>query len=244
MGTVAYMSPEQARGQELDARTDLFSLGVVLYEMATGKMPFRGGTPAAIFDAILNQAPTPPRQLNPVLPIELEQIIHKALEKDRTVRYQSVADVRADLKRVKRDTESGRTSAAKAGAPPATIRGRQPWWLAAGVAAVLVILVPLVLAAFGLFHFGRELGPSIASSSSTESDSRKGSDLAEGLGPPRVTPFLVGDAVRKQPAWSPSGNLIAYVSDEAGNDDVWICDPSGTKTTSGSAIPRGPTRST
>jgi eukaryotic-like serine/threonine-protein kinase len=181
LGTVAYMSPEQARGQELDARSDLFSFGVVLYEMATGARPFKGETTAVIFDAILNKTPLPPTRANPELPAELERIILKALEKDPDVRYQTAIDLLADLKRLRRETESGRAYSAgvlAAGAP------RRKWPLYAGAAVACALLAILAL----WFARKREAPPRTAWQ--------------------QLTNFT--DSAT-QPALSPDGRMLAFV---------------------------------
>jgi eukaryotic-like serine/threonine-protein kinase len=142
IGTVSYMSPEQVRAKALDPRTDLFSFGVVLYKMATGKLPFRGESSAVIFKAILVQPPLPPARLNPDVPPKLEEIIDKCLEKDRNLRYQHASEIRADLQRLKRDTDSGRASSgAKTESAPTAKSRRFPWVLGGAVVAALMLAV-------------------------------------------------------------------------------------------------------
>jgi len=188
LGTVAYMSPEQARGEQLDARTDLFSFGVVLYEMATGRLPFPGNTSAVIFDAMLNQTPISPLRLNPGLPAKVEEIVNKALEKDRRLRYQSAADLRTDLARLKRDTDSG---IAPASSPNAVVTSRT-WWRGRGARWIGVgTMILASLLAIGGLMIRR-------SNKTTTSTSQY----------VRLTNFP--DSVT-QPALSPDGRMLTFV---------------------------------
>ena len=166
IGTVTYMSPEQVRGYELDRRTDLFSLGAVLYEMATGAMAFPGSTAGVIFEAILNRAPAPPLRRNPALPAELDRVIHKSLEKDRTLRYQSAADLRADLRRVKRETESSSSTRVPSAVaahpdnlydPNRAIARPKRWPLYAALGALLLLVV-----SGGSFWYKKHSGAAVA----------------------------------------------------------------------------------
>ena len=151
LGTVAYMSPEQVRGLELDRRTDLFSFGVVLYEMVTGILPFRGDTSGTIFDSILHNIPPDAVRLNPDLPVKFEELISKALDKDREVRYQSAAELKADLRRVKRDGESGRLQA-RSSKPGKTLRRGRAWWKWLP-AAVLLLAILAFAGRWSYSHF-------------------------------------------------------------------------------------------
>jgi Tol biopolymer transport system component len=219
VGTVAYMSAEQVRGEELDARTDLFSLGLVLYEMATGRQAFAGNTSGVIFHAILSQAPTSVRRLNPELPPKLEEIINKALEKDREMRYQSASELRTDLKRLRRDTDSGpSTGGAALGGPTETTaavpRGQELRSDSQMVAALVkrhkaaLLVATLVVAAVAValaawFHY--------------RTPRRTGRAL-------KIVPFTTFAGEESGPVFSPDGNAIAFAwgGEKDDNQDIYV----------------------
>ncbi len=201
MGTVAYMSPEQALGEPVDSRSDLFSFGVVLYEMATGALPFQGASTTALFDAILHKAPVAPVRLNPEVPAELERIISKALEKDRKLRCQTASEMRADLTRLKRDTDSSRVVATAEPAPTPVVaaprRRLSPW--------PVVAVVSMALVAYLLLERRALLRPApdpLASATFSQ--------LTDEAGPERF------------PSLSPDGKSVAYASAAAGNLDIFL----------------------
>ncbi|HYA25590.1 MAG TPA: protein kinase, partial [Terriglobales bacterium] len=217
VGTISYMSPEQARGEDLDARSDLFSLGTVIYQMATGQLPFAGNTSAVIFNAILERDPVPTTQLNPALPTRLQEIVERLLEKDRDLRYQSAADLRGELKRLKRDSESGHktrpisepsiaaatppSSAASVSSSSAVVAAARQHKLGLGITSLLV-LVLVVAGAYGIYAF-------LSRSQPTPFQNFSVSKVTE-TGKARLV------------AISPDGKYILNVVEDNGQQSLWL----------------------
>ncbi len=227
LGTVAYMSPEQVRGKELDHRTDLFSFGVVLYEMATGALPFRGNTSGVIVDGILNRTPVPPVRLNPDLPPRLQELINKALEKEPKFRCQTAAEMRADLERLGRDSSSSHLTASPSdstdGALPSaqsasdgSTRARSAPLRSAGTVSrrygwMLGALAAILLAGLGVWFFGNRFRPTLQN------------PLADAHFA-RLTDF---EGAETNPAISPDGKFVAFISNRSGAFDIWLIQASG-----------------
>ena len=202
LGTIAYMSPEQARGEELDARTDLFSLGVALYEMATGRPAFTGSTSAVVFEAILNKTPISPTKATPEIPGELERVINRCMEKDKGLRYQSASDLRAELKRLKRDGTPAQEAPATDGVAGPHGRRKTPLLIGATLA---------VIAAVGGW--------------ATLSWRAAGRTALPRLSTPRQV--TTASEVEGYPSWRPDGTQLAYESNQAGSWDIWVTQVSG-----------------
>jgi eukaryotic-like serine/threonine-protein kinase len=240
VGTVAYMSPEQARGETVDARSDLWSLGVVLYEMATRARPFEGPTSAVVFEALLNKAPVPVRDRNPKIPAELERIIGRLLDKDRETRYQSAADVRADLKRVERNSSSGKTAAVTSQPKPR----RSTYLVAVAIGSALLLAAGVA----GLFYATRPAVPVTSPSEYVQLTDFTDSAVAPSLSPdgrmltfirggeffysdgqiyvkllPNGEPVRLTSDARKKfgPVFTPDGSRIAYTDAQEDSWDTW-----------------------